>query len=154
MPERPTHDYVRHGNTSLFAALNVKDGTVISSVHRTHRSVEFKKFLTKIDKNVPRHLDVHVVCDNYSTHKHPTVKAWLEKHPRFPHWPTIGNDHPRLSGLGSPVRQRARAQLDTPMRLPDDHSAARSAFGCRSVAPADEPLAGQAKRVRRVSTWL
>ncbi len=83
VPERRTHDYVRHGTTSLFAAMNVADGTVISSVHRKHRSVEFKKFLTKIDKNVPEHLDVHVVCDNYSTHKHPTVKAWLEKHPRF-----------------------------------------------------------------------
>lgn len=82
-PERRTHDYVRHGTTSLFAALNVADGTVISSVHRKHRSVEFKKFLTKIDKTVPAHLDVHVVADNYSTHKHPVVKAWLQKHPRF-----------------------------------------------------------------------
>ncbi|WP_026533703.1 IS630 family transposase, partial [Arthrobacter sp. H14] len=82
-PERRTHDYVRHGTTSLFAALNVTDGTVISSIHRRHRAVEFKKFLTKIDKNVPEHLDVHVVCDNYSTHKHPSVKNWLEKHPRF-----------------------------------------------------------------------
>ena len=83
IPERRTHDYVRHGTTSLFAAMNVADGTVISSVHRRHRSVEFKKFLIKIDKNVPAHLTVHVVCDNYSTHKHPSVKAWLEKHPRF-----------------------------------------------------------------------
>ncbi|MFT4166247.1 MAG: IS630 family transposase [Microlunatus sp.] len=83
VPERRTHDYVRHGTTSLFAALNVADGTVISSVHRRHRSVEFKKFLAKIDKTVPEHLDIHVVCDNYSTHKHPTVKTWLAKHPRF-----------------------------------------------------------------------
>lgn len=82
-PERRTHDYVRHGTTSLFAALNVADGTVISSVHRKHRSVEFKKFLAKIDKTVPQHLEVHVVADNYSTHKHPIVKAWLQKHPRF-----------------------------------------------------------------------
>lgn len=82
-PERRTHDYLRHGTTSLFAALNVQDGTVISSIHRRHRAVEFKKFLQKIDKSVPEHLDVHVVCDNYSTHKHPTVTAWLERHPRF-----------------------------------------------------------------------
>ncbi|MGJ0204588.1 IS630 family transposase [Leucobacter sp. gxy201] len=83
VPERRTHDYVRHGTTSLFAALNVADGTVISSIHRKHRSIKFKKFLQKIDKNVPEHLDVHIVCNNYSTHKHPLVKVWLEKHPRF-----------------------------------------------------------------------
>jgi len=83
VPERRTHDYVRHGTTSLFAAMNVADGTVIASTHRRHRAVEFKKFLTKIDKTVPEHLDVHVVCDNYSTHKHPSVKTWLAAHPRF-----------------------------------------------------------------------
>lgn len=82
-PERRSHDYVRHGTTSLFAALNVADGTVISSIHRRHRAVEFKKFLVKIDETVPAGLDVHVVCDNYSTHKHPSVKTWLAKHPRF-----------------------------------------------------------------------
>ena len=83
MPEKRTHDYFRHGTTSLFAAMNVEDGTVIASTHRRHRATEFKKFLTKIDQNVPDHLDVHIVCDNYGTHKHPSVVAWLEKHPRF-----------------------------------------------------------------------
>ncbi len=83
MPERRTHDYVRHGVTSLFAALNVADGTVISAVHRRHRAVEFKKFLTRIDATVPAGLDVHLVCDNYSTHKTPSIRAWLAKHPRF-----------------------------------------------------------------------
>lgn len=83
MPERRTHDYVRHGTTSLFAAFNTADGTVISSLHRKHRAVEFKKFLTKIDTEVPDHLDVHLICDNYSTHKHPTVNRWLQAHPRF-----------------------------------------------------------------------
>ena len=83
MPEKRTHDYVRHGTTSLFAAMNVADGTVISSTHRRHRAVEFKKFLQKIDQQVPEHLDVHVVCDNYGTHKSPTVTTWLGKHPRF-----------------------------------------------------------------------
>ena len=82
-PERRTHDYVRHGVTSLFAAFNTADGTVISSLHRRHRSVEFKKFLAKIDQQVPEDLDVHVICDNYGTHKHPTVKTWLAGHPRF-----------------------------------------------------------------------
>ena len=83
MPEKRTLDYFRHGTTSLFAAMNVEDGTVIASTHRRHRAVEFKKFLVKIDHNVPEHLDVHVVCDNYGTHKHPTVNTWLDKHPRF-----------------------------------------------------------------------
>src|SRR5918912_2917078 len=77
MPERRTHDYVRNGITSLFAAFNVADGTVISALHRRHRATEFKKFLTKIDSEVPAELDVHVICDNYGTHKHPTVTRWL-----------------------------------------------------------------------------
>ncbi len=83
MPEKRTHDYVRHGVTTLFAAFNTADGTVISSVHRRHRAIEFRKFLAKIDAEVPDHLDVHLVCDNYGTHKHPTVRAWLTRHPRF-----------------------------------------------------------------------
>jgi len=83
MPERRTHDYVRHGVTNLFAAFNVADGTVISSIHRRHRAIEFKKFLAKIDAEVPDDLDVHLVCDNYGTHKTPAINAWLVKHPRF-----------------------------------------------------------------------
>ena len=83
MPEKRTHDYMRHGTTSLFAAFNTADGTVISSIHRRHRAIEFKKFLTKIDTEVPDELDVHLVCDNYSTHKSPSIVKWLESHPRF-----------------------------------------------------------------------
>ncbi len=83
MPEKRTHDYVRHGTTSLFAAFNTADGTVISSLHRRHRAVEFTKFLNKIDREVPAHLDVHLICDNYGTHKTPSVRTWLSKHPRF-----------------------------------------------------------------------
>ncbi len=83
LPERRTHDYVRHGITTLFAALDVATGQVITSVHRRHRAVEFKKFLAELDNEVPADLDVHLICDNYSTHKHPTVKRWLAAHPRF-----------------------------------------------------------------------
>jgi transposase len=83
MPERRTHDYLRNGVTSLFAAFTIEDGTVISSLHRRHRAVEFKKFLIKIDKSVPDELDVHLVCDNYATHKTPAIQDWLAKHPRF-----------------------------------------------------------------------
>ncbi|MFF4124764.1 IS630 family transposase [Microbispora rosea] len=83
MPERRTHDYVRNGITSLFAAFNVADGTVIGELHRQHRAAEFKKFLITIDKTVPTELDVHLICDNYGTHKTPAIKAWLARHPRF-----------------------------------------------------------------------
>ena len=83
MPERRSHDYYRHGITSLFAAFNIADGTVISELHRQHRATEFKKFLATIDKAVPAELDVHLVCDNYGTHKTPAIRAWLAKHPRF-----------------------------------------------------------------------
>jgi transposase len=83
MPERRTHDYVRNGITSLFAAFNIADGTVIGELHRQHRATEFKKFLITIDKNVPAGLDIHLVCDNYGTHKTPAIRAWLAKHPRF-----------------------------------------------------------------------
>src|SRR6476659_3601208 len=93
MPERRTHDYVRHGTTSLFAAFNTADGTVISSLHRRHRTVEFKKFLAKIDATVPAHLQVHLIADNYGTHKTPAIKAWLAAHPRFTlhHTPTYSS---------------------------------------------------------------
>jgi transposase len=82
MPERRTHDYVRNGITSLFAAFNIADGTVISELHRQHRATEFTKFLTTIDKTVPEGLDIHIVADNYATHKTPAIKAWLGRHPR------------------------------------------------------------------------
>jgi transposase len=83
MPERRTHDYLRHGITSLFAAFNIADGTVISELHRRHRAIEFRKFLTAIDKAVPADLDVHLVCDNYATHNTEEIRTWLARHPRF-----------------------------------------------------------------------
>jgi transposase-like protein/transposase len=83
MPERRSHDYARHGVTSLFAAFDITDGTVISQIHRRHRAAEFKKFLVAIDKAVPGQLDVHLVCDNLATHKTPAIQDWLTKHPRF-----------------------------------------------------------------------
>ncbi len=83
VPERRSHDYVRHGTTDLFAAFNIADGTVISRLRRRHRAAEFKAFLAQIDKTVPAGLDVHLVCDNLSTRKGPVVQAWLARHPRF-----------------------------------------------------------------------
>ena len=78
-----THDYKRNGTTCLFAALNMLDGTVIGACYQRHRSEEFLKFLRKIDRDTPKELDLHLIADNYGTHKHPTVQAWLQKHPRF-----------------------------------------------------------------------
>jgi transposase len=83
MPERRTHDYLRHGITTLFAALDVASGEVIGSIHRRHRASEFRAFLAKLDKQVPAGLDVHLICDNYSTHTSPVIIRWLEAHPRF-----------------------------------------------------------------------
>ena len=104
MPERRTHDYLRHGITSLFAAFNITDGTVISQLHRRHRAIEFRKFLTAIDKAVPAGLDVHLVCDNYVTHNTAEIKTWLARHPRFyvhftPTGPSWMNQVERWFGL-------------------------------------------------------
>ena len=81
-----TSDYKRHGTTTLFAALNALnalDGTVIGSCMDKHRHEEFLKFLRTVDKEVPKGLAVHMILDNYATHKHKDVKTWLTKHPRF-----------------------------------------------------------------------
>jgi transposase len=81
--ERRTHDYVRHGTTSLFAALDIKTGRVIGKTFRRHRAAEFRKFLDTIEAAVPTNVDVHVVLDNYATHKTDLIKRWLLKRPRF-----------------------------------------------------------------------
>jgi transposase len=78
-----THDYKRHGTTTLFAALNTLDGSVIGSCKERHRHEEFLSFLREIDRKTPKDLDLHLVLDNYATHKHPEVKSWLETRPRF-----------------------------------------------------------------------
>jgi transposase len=81
--ERRTHDYVRHGTTSLFAALDVATGKVIGECHHRHRSQEFLQFLDTIDRQVPARLDVHLILDNYGTHKTARVRRWFVRHPRF-----------------------------------------------------------------------
>lgn len=82
-PERRSHDYVRHGTTDLFAALDVATGKVLGKCFARHRAKEFKKFLVEIDSAVPDELDIHIVLDNLSTHKTPLIKRWLSQHPRF-----------------------------------------------------------------------
>src|SRR4051794_16729461 len=111
MPERRTHDYVRNGITSLFAAFNIADGSVIGELHRQHRATEFKKFLATIDKRVPAELDVHLVCDNYGTHKTPAVRAWLARHPRV---------HMHFTPTGPPSINpgEPRVRVLTPHKIP------------------------------------
>jgi transposase len=104
LPERRTHDYLRHGITTLFAALDVATGQIYGSIHRRHRATEFKKFLTTLDKRIPADLDVHLICDNYATHKTPAVTTWLAGHPRFH---MHHNSHLRL--LAQPGRAVVRA---------------------------------------------
>lgn len=81
--ERRSHDYVRHGTTTLFAALDLATGHVIGELHRRHRTTEFLKFLRTIEDTVPPELDIHLVMDNYGTHKTPSVRNWFARHPRF-----------------------------------------------------------------------
>lgn len=78
-----THDYVRHGTTTLFAALDIANGSVLTQCKPQHRHQEFLSFLRHIEGNVPAELDVHLICDNYATHKHPRVRSWLARRPRF-----------------------------------------------------------------------
>ncbi len=81
--ERRSHDYTRHGTTTLFAALDVASGAVIGQCHRRHRAVEFRKFLDRIDAEVPENLDIHIVLDNYGTHKTQRIREWFAKRPRY-----------------------------------------------------------------------
>jgi len=83
IPARQTHDYTRHGTTTLFAALNMLDGTVIGDCMPRHRHQEFIRFLQTIDTKTPLDLDLHLIVDNYGTHKHLRVQRWLKRHPRF-----------------------------------------------------------------------
>ena len=83
VPERRSHDYVHHGTTNLYAALDVASGQVICEMTSRHRAEEFRRFLNAIDAPVPAHLDVHVVLDNSSTHTTPSIQRWLVRHPRF-----------------------------------------------------------------------
>ena len=82
-PQRATHDYERNGTTSLYAALNIQSGEITGSLHQRHRAIEFLQFLKTIDATVPEHLGVHLILDNASSHKTPTVRRWLARHPRF-----------------------------------------------------------------------
>lgn len=141
MPEKRTHNYVRHGTTSLFAAFNTIDGTVISSIHRRHRSIEFKKFLSKMDTEIPDNLDMHLVCDNYGTHKSPSIVKWLDAHPRFhmhftPTYSSWINQVERFFGYARPTFSTAA------ITAASRHSKPTSAHGSKTGTKIPRHLSG------------
>ncbi len=110
-----THDYKRNGTTTLFAALDVLTGSVIGQCLPRHRHTEFLTFLRTIDRQVPKGLQIHLILDNYATHKHPNVKAWLAKHPRFHlHFTPTSL---KLGEHGRGVLRPAHQQGDPPRRV-------------------------------------
>ena len=155
-PERRTHDYVRHGTTSLFAALDVTTGKVIGECHRRHRAVEFRQFLDTIEASVPSGLDVHLVLDNHSTHKTPTIRRWLAKRPRF-HlhftptssswitWSSAGSDFSPNASSGAGPPQHALA-LESHIAVTNDQP--KPFVWTKS---ADEILASVARYCQRTS---
>jgi len=108
VPARQSHDYERHGVTSLFAALDVASGVTISSCYRRHRHQEFLRFLGEVDSSLPRGLDVHLVMDNYGTHKVKKVRGWLARHPRYHvhYTPTSGSWLNMVERLFAEVTER------------------------------------------------
>ena len=133
-----THDYKRHGTTTLFAALDVATGKVIGQCMPRHRHQEWLKFLRRIDAETPKHLDVHLIADNYATHKHAKVQAWLKRHPRFHmHFtPTSAswlNQVERFFGLITEDRIR-RGVVQERRRTGSRHRAIPRAPQCRSQA--------------------
>ena len=158
--ERRTHDYKRYGTTSLFAALDVKTGTGIGECHRRHRAVEFRKFLDTIETAVPAALEVHLVLDNYGTHKTPAIHRWLVRHPRFHlHFTPTGaswiNLVERWFGVltEKQIRRgthRSTPQLETAIRRYIDHSNQHpKPFVWTKTA--DEILASVARFCQRIS---
>ncbi len=150
-PERRSHDYVRHGTTSLFAALDMASGKVIASLHQRHRAIEFKKFLVQIDDEVPGDLDVHLILDNYATHKTPAIKRWLLRHPRFHlHFTPTGIE---LAQHGGALVRRADHQEDQ-ARCPSlgrSTSRATSEIGSRPGTRTLGPTSGSRPQMR---SWL
>jgi hypothetical protein len=110
-----THDYKRNGTTTLFAALNVLDGQVIANASSATRHAEWLKFLRKIDRETPKDKTLHLIADNYATHKHPVVQEWLSKHPRIQH--ALHADLGVLAEHGGALLPRHHRQSTAPRRV-------------------------------------
>jgi transposase len=140
-PERRTHDYVRHGTTSLFAALGVMSGKIIGQCLRRHRAVEFRRFLDTIEAAVPADLDVHLILDSYATHKTPAIRRWLAKRPRYHlHFTPIGRRGSTWWNAGSRCSPRSSSDgACTAARAPRKP---RSWNTLPSATPIRTPLCG------------
>ena len=168
-----THDYKRHGTTTLFAALDVATGKVIGQCMKRHRHQEWLKFLRAIDRATPKALDLHLIADNYATHKHPTVKAWLAKHPRFhmhftPASASWLNQVERFFGLITDKRIRrgvfkSVGELETAiMDYLDQHNAHPKPFVwtksageiLEKIARAKQALKSQRSRAKSNRPWI
>ncbi len=132
--ERRTHDYVRNGTTSLFAALDTKTGEVIAECHKHHRSIEFRRFLDTIEATVPQGLDIHLIVDNYQTHKTQIIKRWLLKRPRFHLHTSPPPAHPgsTSSSAGSALSPKNSSDAAS--------SVARASSRTRSCATSTSPI--------------
>ena len=132
--ERRTHDYVRNGTTSLFAALDTKTGEVIAECHKRHRSIEFRRFLDTIEATVPQGLDIHLIVDNYQTHKTQIIKRWLLKRPRFHLHTSPPPAHPgsTSSSAGSALSPKNSSDAAS--------SVARASSRTRSCATSTSPI--------------
>ena len=136
MPERRTHNYVRHGTTSLFAALDIASGFVIGKCYKRHRASEFLDFLKEIDARLPDDLDVHVVMDNYATHKTPRIRAWLARRPRY----HVHFTPTSASWINQVERWFAEADTQAnPARRPHLGSPTRSRHRCVHRGPQHQP---------------
>jgi transposase len=146
LPERRTHDYRRHGTSTLFAALDVASGKVIRELHRRHRATEFRKFLETIDKAVPEEFDVHLILDNYSTHKTPAIQRWLIRHPRFylPFTPTyympakIGSNSRSASSTIGLIRRMGCSAGDQLIRVEDRQHGHLTSSGAAHPEPSED----------------
>jgi len=134
VPARQTHDYERHGVTSLFAALDVASGVTISICYRRHRQQEFLQFLNEIEGNLPAGPDVHLIMDNYATHKVDKVQAWLKRHPRYHvHFtPTSASWLNLVERLFAEVTERCVRRGSQP-------------YGCQKARKGDAGLSGRAQ---------
>ena len=159
LPERTTPQYLRHGTTTLFAALDVATGKVIGECHKRHRAVEFRSFLNTINRSVPADLDVHVIVDNYATHSAPEIKRWLAAHPRFhfhftptysswlnqvERWFALLTERALQRGVHRSTRELEQAIRD----FLDAHNSAPKPFIWRKTA--DEIIASVGRHCQRV----
>ena len=134
--ERATHDYMRAGTSSLYAALNVSTGKVIGRVHSRHRANEFKQFLATLDREVPAEFAVHLVLDNYSTHKTPAMRRWLAAHPRFSlHFTPTTSSWLNLVERWFAERQPRSSGAARPLRPPAQHGHPRLDYGFAPAMP-------------------